>query len=305
MKENAEAGVLICFDPAVSETFRRSLSNAIHRLIEAVEMRAVLDAISTTLAAAGSAGGLPGSMFQPFAPDTKMDVNSAQHWQPGTLIKTDEILAGKSLHDEMPTVTQQNVPAWALYAMFMIVIPLSGVLIQEREHGTLVRLRILPVSGWTILLGKIIAYVVVCIVQFGLMLLIGIYCLSPFGTPALEMGNNYLAVWATVLASALCATGFGILVGVLAKTHNQAAVFGSTFVVIAAALGGIMVPVFLMPRGMRAISFLSPLNWGHSAFMDLFLRGSSFAQIAPDLAKLLLFFLVSLSLAALVFMKKS
>jgi ABC-2 type transport system permease protein len=54
---------------------------------------------------------------------------------------------------------------------------------------------------------------------------------------------------------------------------------GSTSVVLLAALGGVMVPVFFMPPVMRHLSALTPLNWGVTAYQDLFTRGATLADI--------------------------
>ena len=45
-----------------------------------------------------------------------------------------EIESGRSM-----TAVQQSVPAWLIFGMFFVVIPIAGVLIQERNDGTLAR----------------------------------------------------------------------------------------------------------------------------------------------------------------------
>lgn len=54
---------------------------------------------------------------------------------------------------------------------------------------------------------------------------------------------------------------------------------GSTSVVMLAALGGVMVPVFFMPPIMQQLSGCTPLNWGVTAYQDLFTRGATLADI--------------------------
>ncbi len=63
------------------------------------------------------------------------------------------------------TAVQQSVPAWLIFGMFFVVIPLAGVLIQERNDGTLPRLATLGVSPFTILGGKLVAFMGVNWVQ--------------------------------------------------------------------------------------------------------------------------------------------
>jgi len=71
-------------------------------------------------------------------------------------------------------------------------------------------------------------------------------------------------------------------------------------VVILAALGGVWVPVFIMPEFMQDIIPYSPLNWGLTAFNDLFLRNASTTAILPALLKLLIFSLTTLAASILI-----
>ena len=73
--------------------------------------------------------------------------------------------------------------------------------------------------------------------------------------------------------------------------------FGAVSVVIAAALGGIMVPVFVMPRMMQTISEFSPLAWGLNAFLSVFVRNGDVPSILPQATRLLIFFVSTTALA--------
>jgi ABC-2 type transport system permease protein len=197
----------------------------------------------------------------------------------------------------VPTAVQQNVPAWALFGMFFIAVPLAGGLIRERRQGIAARLTTMPVSRLTLLAGKLCAYACVCLVQFVLIVLVGKWLLPRLGTAALDMGDAHGAVALVVLCSALAATGFGVMLGTLARTQEQATTLGPIAVVIAAALGGLMVPVFAMPAGMQALSRISPLAWGHDAFMELFVRGGDASAVTGQVTSLLLFFAATLLVA--------
>ncbi|MFA5516107.1 MAG: ABC transporter permease, partial [Desulfuromonadales bacterium] len=205
----------------------------------------------------------------------------------------------------LPTAVQQNVPAWALFGMFFIVVPLSGTLLRERQEGTLLRLRTIAVSPLLLLAGKVAAYVLVCLGQFLFMLLVGAAILPLFGTPVLDIGNQPAAVFFLALCAALAATGFGILVGTLVGSYEQASMVGPVAVVLAAALGGVMVPVYVMPKAMAAISVFSPLAWGLNGFIELFVRGGDFSAVLPNALGLLAFFAATLGIAWLAFLRRS
>ena len=70
--------------------------------------------------------------------------------------------------------------------------------------------------------------------------------------------------------------------------------FGPVSVVIAAALGGIMVPAYAMPKAMQAVTHFSPLAWGLNGFLEIFVRQGTLLQIWPNILCLLGFFMVTL-----------
>jgi ABC-2 type transport system permease protein len=193
-----------------------------------------------------------------------------------------------------PSSVQQNVPAWTLFGMFFIVVPLSGSLVQERQSGTLARIRSMPVSFLTILLGKLSAYVLVGQIQFLLMLAAGIWVLPALGTAKLNVGANPAVLAPISIAAAIAATSYAILVGSVARTQEQASMFGAVSVVIAAALGGIMMPTYLMPWAMRKLAMISPLHWGLEAFQEVFVRNGTFWSTLPQIGLLLCFAVAAL-----------
>ncbi len=99
------------------------------------------------------------------------------------------------------------------------------------------------------------------------------------------------------LFAGLAAIGFGILLGTVANTQEQSAPFGATSVVVLAAIGGIWVPVFLMPEFMQTIAKFSPMNWGLNAYYDIILRNSGLGEIAQELIFLLLFYFAMVTIS--------
>ena len=137
-------------------------------------------------------------------------------------------------------------------------------------------------------------------IQFILMLSIGLVFLPMLGLPLLQLGNSYSGVILVAIGCSAAAAGFGVLVGTLAKTPQQGAILGSLSILLLSAIGGIWVPSYIMPEIMRVISQLSPLNWGLDGFYALFLRGEGLSDILPQFIKLFVFFLVCLTLASVI-----
>jgi ABC-2 type transport system permease protein len=178
-------------------------------------------------------------------------------------------------------------------------------MVKEKTQGTFVRLRTNPVSYLTVLGGKTLVYLSVCLVQFGLMLAIGVYFFPSIGLPALDISNKAPLLFLVAIFAGLAAIGLGLLLGTIARTQEQSAPFGATFVVILAALGGVWVPVFVMPRFMQVLSNLSPMNWGLNAFYDVFLRDAGIMDIIPETSLLFLFFIITTSISILYYERKN
>ncbi len=292
--------VTIVFDPAVRGAYRSAVINALRLGVVGLELRhksVIFDRLlpqELQRSMTAKFGQLPaGSTLE--MPEISFD------WTSQALIELDEELAQPEKYATLPTSVQQNVPAWTLFGMFFIVIPLAGTLIRERQEGTLTRLMTMPVSSGSLLLGKVIAHLLICMIQFVLMLTAGRFILPLFGTPVLELGSAPMALLLVAISAALAACGYGILIGVVAKSYDQASIFGAVSIVIAAALGGVMVPVYVMPRLMQDISIVSPLGWGLEAFLDIFVRDGNIASILPQIVPLLGFFSACLVISMVIF----
>jgi len=205
----------------------------------------------------------------------------------------------------IPNSTQHNIPAWTLFAIFFIILPLSINMVNEKNQGTFLRLRTHPVSYATVLGGKALVFLFVSLIQFALMLMVGIYLFPVMGLPQLDISGRLPLLFVVAFFVGLAAVGLGLLLGTIAKSQEQSAPFGATFVVILAAIGGVWVPVFAMPKFMQALSNLSPMNWGLNAFYDVFLRNVGFTEILPEIALLLLFFIATTLFAIVYYQRKN
>jgi len=194
----------------------------------------------------------------------------------------------------LPNSVQQNVPAWLIFSMFFIVIPVSNAFIAERNFGTLMRLRSMNVSRGYILFGKIAPYFIINLIQAGIMLLIGMYMVPLLGGEALSPGASPGGLALIICSLSLCAISLALLVATLSNTTEQATVIGGVGNIILGALGGIMVPKFVMPDFMQRVANISPMSWGLEGFLDILLRGGNVLDVIPE--SLLLVALAALSL---------
>jgi ABC-2 type transport system permease protein len=212
----------------------------------------------------------------------------------GALITIDESYAQSGKAKIIPNSTQHNVPAWSMFAIFFIVVSLAGNMIRERETGCFNRLMTTPCSFHWYVMSKVVVYLCVCLLQLSLIIVTGMFFIPLFGLPALALGHSFLALFAVAVSSSLSATGYGLAIGCVARTDQQASIFGAVSVVILAAIGGVWIPTFLMPRFMQIISKVSPLNWGLTGFNAIFVRDCVLMDIFPCFAASILFFIATL-----------
>ena len=198
---------------------------------------------------------------------------------------------------EPPTAVQQTVPAWLIFGMFFVVLPLSAIFITERQHGTLQRQLSLGLGHGTLLAGKLLPFMAINLIQTVLMLAVGVWVVPRFGGEALSVP---MGIWPPLacltLVLSFAAVSWALLVASLVRTTEQATVFGGVGNIILAALGGIMVPRFVMPPEMRALTGLSPMAWGLDGFHAVLLRGGGWTGLLPHALRLALFGLAALGL---------
>ncbi|RFS24651.1 ABC transporter permease [Chitinophaga silvatica] len=276
--------VTIYFDPAAKKAFKSAIHQAVDNFLTQVETDMLIDRIQRQLNSKDSSH---------VASDTlsiRLQAVGLKEQSTGT---------GKQL-DVISNSVQHNVPAWSIFAMFFIVIPIAGNMIREREDGSLLRMKLIPGSYLNILAGKMLFFVGICVVQFYLMMLVGIYLMPLLDLPKLVMGFHQGATLVVAIGIGLAATSYGILIGTIFKTPNQALNFGAISIVILSAIGGIWIPLEVMPEKMQVIGHLSPLSWGLDAINDIYLRNGDIGFVWMKVVRLVLVSIAMLTIAGYI-----
>jgi len=190
---------------------------------------------------------------------------------------------------EFPSPLQQSVPAYAIFAMFFIAVPMSIGFLKEKSDGTLQRVFTYPVNAGMIAMGKVIPYYLINLIQFILMMLVGVYLMPKIIGMPFHLGAHPLHLIPVTVIVAAAATGFGVGVAALARTAEQSSTLAATGAILMGVFGGIMVPHVVMPLVMKKLAMISPMYWAHQAYLDIFLRDAAFGTILPKLIVLTLF----------------
>lgn len=256
------------YNPVLQESFRLSVNGALKSAQQFTENRAVLQALYAAL----SDKKLPDSLEQ--------QITGSQ-----TIIN--QIPTAKDGSRKIPNATQHNVPAWTIFAMFFIVVSLSTSVVKEKLSGSFIRLKTLPTSFLLNLTAKQITYLLVTLAQVFVIFSLGIFLFPHIGLPKLVLPESKIYLLLVSAVCGFCAVSYGILIGVYAKTMEQAIGFGAVSVVILAAIGGIVVPSFAMPESLHLLMKISPLHWCMEAYNALFLESgllqNSWATLLPIL----------------------
>ena len=263
--------VHLFFDPVSKPAFRTAISSALDKYITAACSGILMQRLSS---------------LNKNGADTTQPNDDLANIMQGIGVKEDP-LNNNNMMLHINSV-QHNVPAWAIFGMFFIVIPIAGNMIREREDGSAIRIALIPGANKFVGPGKIIFYTLICSLQFMLMLCVGIWIMPLLQLPALHLGSHAWLLLPATLCIGFTATAYGYFTGTIFNTINQALPFGSVSVVILSAIGGIWVPVEILPHSMQCIALISPLHWSLEAINIILIRDGGIRSVCYPLLLLLI-----------------
>jgi ABC-2 type transport system permease protein len=190
-----------------------------------------------------------------------------------------------------PTSTEQNVPAYTIFGVFFIVLTLASSFIKEKNDGTFQRVLTAPLSKAALVMGKLLPYYIVNLIQIVLMFTVGVLFFD------LPLGNLPALILVS-LALAASANGLGLLVATIGKTEAQVNGLSVMLAITLSAMGGIMVPVFVMPGFMKKLAQFTPHAWALTGYHDVIIRGLGLSDVMTEIGVLAgfsgLFFIIAL-----------
>jgi ABC-2 type transport system permease protein len=176
--------------------------------------------------------------------------------------------------------------------LFIFLNSLNGAawLIETRRLGIARRMLSTPTSTRTIVSGEVLGRLIVALLQaviivLGSVVLFGVNWGNPIGAAGV------------IVSFALVSTGAAILLGSLFSSEQQSGPVALLLGLGLAALGGSMAPLEVFPPAARAIAHITPHAWANEAFSKLVKHGGDLASVLPQIAVLLAFAAVSLTLA--------
>ena len=259
--------ITLLYHPVLQESFRQSIQGALKSSLLMVQNKEVLKSLYFAL----NETALPDSL--------ESDLMNNQ-------VAINEIPVSRDGSRNIPNASQHNVPAWTVFAMFFIVISLGGSVVREKLNGSFVRLKTLPTNYLVALISKQLTYLMVTFLQAMVVFSMGIWLFPSMGLPKLNLPADITGVVIVTLICGWCAVSYAIMIGVFAKTQEQANGIGAVSIVLMAAIGGLLVPSFAMPESFQFVMKMSPLHWCLEAYYGLFLEGGKLKDVILNIIPL-------------------
>ena len=193
---------------------------------------------------------------------------------PGIEVEVSTLYGGD---EELDTLDLFGGPFIGLIVFFLVYVVTSVSFLRERSQGTLERLMASPLRRTEIVVGYMLGFLVVALVQAAEVLLFGIYVLDLYNA-----GSVWLIFGIEVLL-ALAAVNLGIFLSTFARTEFQAVQFIPLVIVPQILLSGLLVPVEHEPEWLQVISNVLPLTYAVDALREVMLRGADLASASVQL----------------------
>ena len=190
-----------------------------------------------------------------------------------------------------------------LIAMILIVTAVITValsFVREKEKGTMEQLNVSSLKTIELILGKTLPFVVIALVNAGLILLAGYIF---FGV---EVKGSYLLLLLTTLIFLTASTSLGIFISVLSDSQ-QVAFSAATFVSLLPSfiLSGFVFPIDSMPVIIQVITYLTPAKYFIEILRAIILRGVGVSAFWDQIIYLLIFTTALIILASIIGKRKS
>ncbi|MGE0440392.1 MAG: ABC transporter permease [Gemmatimonadales bacterium] len=183
-----------------------------------------------------------------------------------------------------------------LLSMTMVIIA-SVAVVRERERGTLEQLIVTPIGKTSLMLGKIVPFLLIGYIQVTVILLVGRLV---FKVPILgNLSTLYLASLPFIVAS----LGVGLIVSAAVQRQAQAMQLGFFYLLPNILLSGFMFPREAMPEPAQWIGAALPLTYYLTMLRGILLKGAGLAALWPELLALTAFAVVLVALAVRRFHK--
>lgn len=184
-----------------------------------------------------------------------------------------------------------------ILTMTMVMIT-SMAIVREREHGTLEQLIVTPMQPYELMLGKLIPYIFVGLVQATVAMLVGILVFD------LPVRGNLIELFLYTVLFIIASLSLGIAISNLAKTQMQAMQLSFFIFLPSTLLSGFMFPREAMPEFFFHLGHVLPLTYYLQIMRSIVLKGVGIVALWPQVLALIVYSSIMLTVSVMKFRKK-
>ena len=187
------------------------------------------------------------------------------------------------------------IPGILALVLLVVTTNLSSMaIVREKELGTLEQLNVTPLARWQLIVGKLVPYAILGMVDAALVVAVAV------GWFEIPLRGSLLLLLAMCLVYLLTTLGLGLFVSTISKTQQQAMMTTSFFFLLPMIfLSGFIFPIENMPDVIQPLTYLLPLRYFLVILRGIFLKGIGLEVFWPDALALLGWGLGILALATL------
>jgi ABC-2 type transport system permease protein len=221
--------------------------------------------------------------------------NTLQEWDNPPVALSQSTKISQTIETQTVETTENNFthssPGMILQFAIAGLITCAQVIVSERKNNCLKRLMTTSASRAQVLLGHYLSVLLTIFAQFSLLILFGALVLK------LNYFSQPLAILLIAVTASLCIAALGLLIGVVAKSEEQAIGFSLICMFLFSGLGGAWVPLEFTGETFQAIGHFTPIAWAMDGFKNVLARGlgleSAWLPAAALLGYAILFFLLA------------
>lgn len=174
----------------------------------------------------------------------------------------------------------------------------ASAVVRERERGTIEQLIVTPIRPIELMLGKILPYTILALLNTLEVLAIGHWW---FDVP---IRSNVFIILILSTLFLLTSLGIGLLISTLANTQQESTLMVFTTLLPSIFLSGFFFPLEAMPKFLQWVSYAIPLRYYLVIIRTLLIKGVSMSALSQEIIALAIFGTLLMTLAALRFRKR-
>jgi len=192
-----------------------------------------------------------------------------------------------------------NVPGViGMILYFITTLLTASSIVRERERGTIEQLIVTPIRSWELVVGKILPYSILALIDMVEVLVIGHWW---FKVPIKGDLGLIFALSGLFLISSL---GIGLFASTIANTQQEAFITVMVTMLPSLFLSGFFFPIEAMPKFLQYVSAIVPLRYYLVIIRALLLKGVGIGALQNEVLALTIFAVVIMGIAALRFRKR-